>query len=154
MNDAKSELQDAIDEKADAATVNDAISELRDAIGTLEAVKNAYVAADNTLKSEIEAQIDTTKSEMIAIAQELVKDATAELQAALKDTREELENADAQNKAALEKAVAEATASIGAENQSNQTLVIIGLAISVLSLVGVLAMAVYVLLLKKRSQNK
>ena len=154
VNDAKSELQDAIDEKADAATVNDAISELRDAIGTLEAVKNAYVAADNTLKSEIEAQIDTTKSEMIAIAQELVKDATAELQAALKDTREELENADAQNKAALEKAVAEATASIGAENQSNQTLVIIGLAISVLSLVGVLAMAVYVLLLKKRSQNK
>ena len=57
VDNAKSELQSAIDQKADAATVNTAIANLQQAIDALEAVKDAYVDADNALRTELEGKM-------------------------------------------------------------------------------------------------
>ena len=68
VNNAKSELQSAIDTKADAATVNAAIANLQNAITALENAKNNYVSADAALKAELEAAITKAKQEAIDAA--------------------------------------------------------------------------------------
>ena len=86
VNNAKAELQAAIDTKADAATVNDALAALRDAVAALEAVKDNYVAADAALKAELEAAIAAAETAAVDAATTLVNNAKAELQAAI-DTK-------------------------------------------------------------------
>ena len=68
VNNAKSELQSAIDTKADAATVNAAIANLQNAITALENAKDNYVSADAALKAELEAAIAKAKQEAIDAA--------------------------------------------------------------------------------------
>ena len=68
VNNAKSELQSAIDTKADAATVNAAIANLQNAITALENAKDNYVSADAALKAELEAAITKAKQEAINAA--------------------------------------------------------------------------------------
>jgi uncharacterized repeat protein (TIGR02543 family) len=97
INQAKTELQTAIDTKADAATitakleelsaaisaaetaakdyadgntevVNATIAELRAAVDVLEKAKSLYIDADTELKSELESSIDKAKQESIAAA--------------------------------------------------------------------------------------
>lgn len=67
VNNAKAELNEAIDTKADAATVNEAIANLETAITALEAVKDNYVAADTALKGEIEEEINSLKDRIAAL---------------------------------------------------------------------------------------
>jgi hypothetical protein len=86
LENALTALQNAVENKADAATVNTAIANLQAAIDALEAVKNDYVAADSALKTELEALISNIQSE---------------LDAALADAKAALEKADADNKAEL-----------------------------------------------------
>ena len=83
VSNAKAELQTAIDQKADAATVNQNIANLQAAIDALEAVKDNYTAADATLKANLEKAITDAKSEAITSAQTLVSNAKAELQTAI-----------------------------------------------------------------------
>jgi hypothetical protein len=68
VNNAKSDLQDKIDAKADAQSVNAAIEELQSAINTLEEVKNNFVSADAALKVELEEAIAKAKEEAIEAA--------------------------------------------------------------------------------------
>lgn len=68
VNNAKSELQSAIDTKADAATVNVAIANLQNAITALQNAKDNYIAADAALKAELEAAIAKAKQEAIDAA--------------------------------------------------------------------------------------
>ena len=68
VNNAKTELQAAIDKNADAVTVATAIMELQAAIDALEAVKDDYTAADAALKAQLEAAIAKAKEEAIAAA--------------------------------------------------------------------------------------
>ena len=68
VNNAKSELQSAIDTKADADTVNAAIANLQNAITALENAKDNYVSADAALKAELEAAIAKAKQEAIDAA--------------------------------------------------------------------------------------
>ncbi len=57
LANAKEELETAIANKADAAIVNTAIADLQTAVGALEALKDNYETADETLKSELEDKI-------------------------------------------------------------------------------------------------
>ena len=68
VNNAKSELQSAIDTKADAATVNAAIANLQNAITALQNAKDNYIAADAALKAELEEKIAKAKQEAIDAA--------------------------------------------------------------------------------------
>lgn len=65
---AKAELQSAIDNKADTATVNAAIANLQNAITALQNAKDNYIAADDALKAELEEKIATAKQEAIDAA--------------------------------------------------------------------------------------
>ena len=65
VDNAKAELQTAIDTKADTATVNAAIANLQNAITALEAAKDNYASADAALKLELEAAIERAKQEAI-----------------------------------------------------------------------------------------
>ena len=65
---AKAELQAAIDNKADTATVNAAIANLQNAITALENAKDNYIAADAALKAELEDAIAKAKQEAIDAA--------------------------------------------------------------------------------------
>ena len=65
VDNAKAELQNAIDTKADEATVNAAIANLQNAISKLESAKDNYVSADAALKAELEAAIEEAKKEAI-----------------------------------------------------------------------------------------
>ena len=68
LNEAKAELQAAIDNKADEATVNAAIAKLQNAITALENAKDNYITADAALKAELEAAIAKAKQEAIDAA--------------------------------------------------------------------------------------
>ena len=72
VNNAKSDLQDKIDAKADAQSVNAAIEELQSAINTLEEVKNNFVSADAALKVELEEAIAKAKEEAIEAAMKCI----------------------------------------------------------------------------------
>ena len=65
---AKAELQAAIDNKLDTATVNSAISNLQNAITALENAKDNYITADTALKAELEEKIAKAKHEAIDTA--------------------------------------------------------------------------------------
>jgi hypothetical protein len=65
---AKAELQNAIDSKADTATVNSAIANLQNSITVLENAKDNYIAADAALKAELEEKIAKAKQEAIDAA--------------------------------------------------------------------------------------
>ncbi len=65
---AKAELQAAIDNKADATTVNAAIANLQNAITALQNTKDNYIAADAALKAELEEKIAKAKQEAIDAA--------------------------------------------------------------------------------------
>ena len=68
VNTAKAQLQAAIDNKADTATVNAAIANLQNAITALQNAKDNYIAADATLKAELEEKIAKAKQEAIDAA--------------------------------------------------------------------------------------
>ena len=68
VNTAKAELQTVIDNKADTAAVNAAIANLQNAITALENAKDNYIAADATLKAELEEKIAKAKQEAIDAA--------------------------------------------------------------------------------------
>ena len=68
VDNAKSELQNAINNKADKTTVNSAIAALQNAITSLEMARDGYIAADETLKWEIETSIERAKQEAIEAA--------------------------------------------------------------------------------------
>ena len=68
VNTAKAELQAAIDNKADTATVNAAIANLQNAITALQNAKDNYIAADAALKAELEDAIAKAKQEAIDAA--------------------------------------------------------------------------------------
>ena len=72
VNNAKSDLQDKIDAKADAQSVNAAVEELQSAINTLEEVKNNFVSADAALKVELEEAIAKAKEEAIEAAMKCI----------------------------------------------------------------------------------
>ena len=80
LQNAVTTLQTAVAGKADTATVTAAIADLQTAIDALEAAKNNYVGADDTLRAELEAAIATAKGEAISAAEALVNNAKTELQ--------------------------------------------------------------------------
>ncbi|MBQ2774230.1 MAG: hypothetical protein IJF45_07835, partial [Clostridia bacterium] len=86
VNNAKAELQAAIDAKADADAVNSVLTDLQNAIIALENAKDNYVAADAALKAELEVAITAAKTAAIDAATALVNNAKTELQAAI-DTK-------------------------------------------------------------------
>ena len=84
---AKSELETAINQKADTATLNEKVDALNAAITTAETVAKAYAdSQDAALKQALEDTITTAKSDAISAAQILVDNAKAELQNAI-DTK-------------------------------------------------------------------
>ena len=80
LQNAVTTLQTAVAGKADTATVTAAIADLQTAIDALEAAKNNYIGADDTLRAELEAAIATAKGEAISAAETLVNNAKDELQ--------------------------------------------------------------------------
>ncbi|MBO5316586.1 MAG: leucine-rich repeat protein [Clostridia bacterium] len=84
VNNAKTELQTAINAKADTATLNTKVEELKDAIETAETVAKTYAdTKDTALKQTLEEAILTAKNEAISSAQTLVNNAKTELQTAI-----------------------------------------------------------------------
>ena len=142
VNNAKAELQIAIDSKADTTTLNAAVANLQSAIDALEAVKDNYIAADSALKAELDSMIagakndletlvggvqsdlDTTKEKLdqaiadlnqaITDADKNLSDEIAALNTALVNVKEALENADDEIKAAIEARVKAAEATLNA----------------------------------------
>ncbi len=102
---AKSELQAAIDLKADATTLTDRIEALN---GAIEAAKTTAAEADAASKAELEAAI-TAASKAAADATAALK---TELTDALADAVATLETVDADNAKALTEAIADLTAAI------------------------------------------
>lgn len=120
--------------KADAQAMTAALEELRSAIAALEAVKDAYKSADDTLKTALEQAISNAKDTAISAATELVENAKKELNEAIDqkaDTialtqavddlneaiataNEILETADTANKADLEGKINEAQTALQA----------------------------------------
>lgn len=120
--------------KADAQAMTAALEELRSAIAALEAVKDAYKSADDTLKTALEQAISNAKDTAISAATELVENAKKELNEAIDqkaDTialtqavddlneaiataNEILETADTANKAELEGKINEAQTALQA----------------------------------------
>ncbi len=84
VNDAKTELNKAIAEKADTTIVNAAIKNLQDAIDVLEDVKDNYVSADTALKTELEGKIAAAQTSLTA--------AIDALSAELDNVKSELDN--------------------------------------------------------------
>ena len=80
VNTAKSELQTAINNKADIATLNAKVAELNAAIATAEATAKAYT---DSAVTTLNAAIITAKDEAVDAAKDLVDAAKAELQAAI-----------------------------------------------------------------------
>ena len=80
VNNAKAELQDAINGKADIGTLNTKVSELNAAIATAEATAKAYT---DSAVTTLNAAIITAKDEAVNAAKDLVDAAKAELQAAI-----------------------------------------------------------------------
>ena len=84
VENAKTELQEAIGKKADTETVNKAIETLNTAISNAEAAAKAYAdEKDKELKSALEASIKTAKEEAISAANTAVESAKTELQEAI-----------------------------------------------------------------------
>ena len=102
---AKSELQAAIDLKADATTLTDRIEALN---GAIEAAKTTAAEADAASKAELEAAI-TAASKAAADATAALK---TELTDAIADAVATLETVDADNAKALTEAIADLTAAI------------------------------------------
>ena len=80
VNTAKAELQTAINNKADIATLNAKVAELNAAIATAEATAKAYT---DSAVTTLNAAIITAKDEAVDAAKDLVDAAKAELQAAI-----------------------------------------------------------------------
>ena len=80
MNTAKAELQTAINNKADIATLNAKVAELNAAIATAEATAKTYT---DSAVTTLNAAIITAKDEAVDAAKDLVDAAKAELQAAI-----------------------------------------------------------------------
>lgn len=80
VNTAKAELQTAINNKADIATLNAKVSELNAAIATAEATAKAYT---DSAVTTLNAAIITAKDEAVDTAKDLVDAAKAQLQAAI-----------------------------------------------------------------------
>ena len=126
VNNAKAELQTAINAKADAATVNAAIANLEAAIDALEAVKNNYVAADSALKTELEAEITAAKSELEALISNIQSEldaAKAKLDKAIADLNKAIANGDKELSdeiAALDAALADAKAAFEKADADNK----------------------------------
>lgn len=130
VNDAKAELKDLIDDKADAADVDAKITDLLTRVEALEKINHDYVTDPELQDAVAQAKKEAVKA-AVEEAKKLVEAAKVELQAAidkkadaaevktqideLKAKVEALEkinhdyvNADAQLKAELEKAIADA----------------------------------------------
>ncbi len=89
LNEAKSELQAAIDTKVDSTEYEVKIKELNDAIKALENVKDNYVSADEELKQTLEDEITEAKNTLQTVIDNLtlaLNEAKSELQAAI-DTK-------------------------------------------------------------------
>ena len=80
VNTAKAELQTAINNKADIATLNAKVAELNAAIATAEATAKAYT---DSAVTTLNAAIITAKDEAVDAAKDLVDAAKAQLQAAI-----------------------------------------------------------------------
>ena len=85
VDDAKAELQAAIDKKADAADVEAKIGDLLTRVDVLEKINHDFASADAALKSELEQLIANAKSDAISEAVKLVDDAKAELKDLIDD---------------------------------------------------------------------
>ena len=84
VNNAKTELQNAINAKADTATLNTKVEELKDAIETAETVAKTYAdTQDTALKQTLEEAILTAKNDAISYAQTIVDNAKSEMQSAI-----------------------------------------------------------------------
>ncbi|MBE6982827.1 MAG: hypothetical protein E7435_00865 [Ruminococcaceae bacterium] len=84
VNDAKTELQTAIDKKADTTTLNAKVQELKTAIETAEAAAKAYAdTKDTALKQQFETAIANAKQEAIDAADNALTQAKTELNAAI-----------------------------------------------------------------------
>ncbi len=83
LETAKKELETAIANKADAATVNAAITKLQEAVYALENAKNNYTSADENLKAALETAIDAAKNDAITAAKETLSNAKKELETAI-----------------------------------------------------------------------
>ena len=80
VNTAKAELQTAINNKADIATLNAKVAELNAAIATAETTAKAYT---DSAVTTLNAAIITAKDEAVDAAKDLVDAAKAQLQAAI-----------------------------------------------------------------------
>ena len=77
---AKQELQDAIDNKANATTINVKISSLEKAIDDLNAASKTYVDdADSALKKELTDLINSTKEDVLNTESKNLENAKKEL---------------------------------------------------------------------------
>ena len=138
INDAKAELKELIDLKADKTALDNAIDELETLIADAEAAAKAYTDtkagelsdALNTAKAELTEAIKAAKTELTEAYTAAIEDAKAELNDAiisgdtaleikianltdaLERARAALKSADQHNKAELEKAIANGDAAL------------------------------------------
>ena len=79
LESAKDELQAAIDQKADAATINEKITQLNEAIQKAETAKAYADEKDTALKSDLESTIATAKLDAVNSSKDALEKATDEL---------------------------------------------------------------------------
>ena len=91
VDDAAKELEDAIDKKADADTVNAELEKLKNAIAALEAAKDNFKSDDKQLEDKLDKAIDKAKDSAVDAAKKLVDDATNELRDAITNGDKSLE---------------------------------------------------------------
>ncbi len=104
VNNAKTELQEAIDKKADTATLEQKVQQLQSVIETAEAAAKTYAdTKDTALKQQLENAIAAAKQEAIDAADSALTQAKTELNAAI------AKKADI---TALEKAISDLNAAI------------------------------------------
>lgn len=80
LKKAQSDLQSAIDEKADTQTINDLVAKLNEAITNAEAASKAYAdAKDSEVKTELNDNISSAKNNAIKAATDALDAAKKEL---------------------------------------------------------------------------
>ena len=117
LADAETKLREALDKKADEATVNEALEQLRQAIAAAETAAKAYAdSQDEALKATLEAAINEAKATLEAAIAALearvekneddIAQLQADLEQAIADLKKAIAEGDAANAEALEAAVA------------------------------------------------
>ena len=96
VNTAKADLEDKLNDKADADTTAVAIKKLEDAIANLESIMDNYIATDSALSQDLAGKIDDAKGTLETAIKKLedkLKEENASLNAAINQLAGDLSKA-------------------------------------------------------------